>query len=220
MHKPFSSPILVCALVLTAASQAQDLPIGRNVDTLLTFARSRSPEYTATRLDADAAGERIVSAAALPDPRLRVELRDITRSGEQAASVSPSRVGSTRYLLMQDLPWYGKRDLRREIAELEAETARGKASEAWADLAAKIKAVHAQRYLLKHSRQLSGEILDGMTRLQKIAQVRYAGGLGTQQDVLRAQIEQTGMKSEILLLEAESPVVGALERLAGPSSRR
>ncbi len=40
---------------------------------------------------------------------------------------APSRVGSTRYLLMQDIPWFGKRDLKREIAELEADGAKGRA---------------------------------------------------------------------------------------------
>ena len=41
------------------------------------------------RLEADAAGERVTQAAALPDPKFRVELRDITKFGEQSPTVPP-----------------------------------------------------------------------------------------------------------------------------------
>ena len=121
-------------------ARAQDPALGANVESLLDYARSRNPEYAAMRFEADAAAERVVPAGALPDPRLRTELRDITRMGEQNATLLPARVGSTRYLVMQDLPWLGKRELKQEIAELEARGAEGRASGSWAELAARIKA--------------------------------------------------------------------------------
>ena len=71
------------------------------------------------------------------------------------------------------------------------------------ELAAKIKSTHALRYYHHRNEDLSREILDLMDRLEKIAQVRYAGGLTAQQDVIRAQIEQTNMKSELVALETE-----------------
>jgi outer membrane protein TolC len=40
-----------------------------------------------------------------------------------------------------------------------------------------------------------------MLRLEKIAQARYAGGLAVQQDAIRAQVEQTAMRSELISLE-------------------
>jgi cobalt-zinc-cadmium efflux system outer membrane protein len=185
-------------------ARAQEPALGENVESLLDYARSRNPEYAAMRFEADAAAERVVPAGALPDPRLRTELRDITRMGEQNATLLPARVGSTRYLVMQDLPWLGKRELKREIAELEASGAEGRASGSWAELAARIKAAHARFQYVHRSEQLTREILDLMVRLEKIAQVRYAGGLAAQQDVIRAQVEQTGMRGELIALDAES----------------
>ena len=179
------------------------------VDSLLAYARETNPEYAALRSEADAFLERVVPAGALPDPKFRMELRDITRFGEQSPTVSPSRVGSTRYLLTQDLPWFGKRDLRREIAEFEAEGATGRARGSWSDLAARIRTAHAQRYYLHGNTRLTQEILDLMLRLEKVAQVRYAGGLAAQQDVIRAQVEQTSMRSELVSLESESRQVDA-----------
>ncbi len=57
----------------------------------------------------------------LAAPKFGMALRDITRSGEQNDTLSPSGVGSTRPLLLQDLPWRSKRDLQRGIAGFEAD---------------------------------------------------------------------------------------------------
>jgi len=42
-----------------------------------------------------------------------------------------------------------------------------------------------------------------MTRLEQVARSRYAGGLAPQQDVIRAQVEQTNLKTELIALESE-----------------
>jgi len=190
-------------------AQAQEAPPGADVEGLLAIAKGANPEYAGMRYEAQAAAERVTSAGALPDPKFRTELRDITKMGEQNPTLSPSGVGSTRYLLMQDLPWFGKRDMKREIAEFEAEGSQGKAMGAWSELAAKIKTAHAQRYYLDRSEKLTREILDLIVRLERVAQVRYASGLAAQQDVIRAQVEQTNMRNELVALESESRQVSA-----------
>ena len=203
MRNIFHPHAAVLILALAAPALAQEQVIGKTVDSLLDYARGHSADYAAMRYEADAAGERVGPAGALPDPKLRVELQDITRMGEQNATLNPSRVGSTKYTLMQELQWYGKRDLKREIAELDAEGAQGRVRGSWAELAARLKSAHAQLYYVVRSEQLTREILDLMTRLEKIAVVRYAGGLAQQQDAIRAQVEQTGMRSELIALENE-----------------
>jgi len=198
-------PILILALATAFGAPvfAQEAALGANVDSLINYAKTRNPEYAAMQAEAEASGERVTPAGALPDPKFRTELRDITRFGEQNATLSPSRVGSTRYLLMQDIPWFGKRDLKREIAELEADGAKGRALGTWADVAGRIKVNFAQLYYVHRNEQLTREILDLMTRLEKVAQVRYSGGLAAQQDVIRAQVEQTNMRNELIALETE-----------------
>jgi cobalt-zinc-cadmium efflux system outer membrane protein len=87
---------LLMAIGLGMPALAQEPPIGASVDSLLDFAKTRNPEYAAMQAEAEASGQRITSAGALPDPKFRAELRDITRMGEQNATLSPSRVGSTQ----------------------------------------------------------------------------------------------------------------------------
>ena len=115
------------ALALSGTAQAEPLP-GASVESLLAIAREGSPDLRMVRLEAEAARERIGPAGALPDPFLRVELENITRNGTQDATLSPSQVGDTKYLLAQPLPFWGKRDLKREIAEAEADQAGGRAA--------------------------------------------------------------------------------------------
>jgi outer membrane protein TolC len=201
--KPISILILTIVVLFGSTGQAQERPLGANLENLLTYAHTRNPDYVAMQAEADASGERVIPAGALPDPKFRTELRDMTQLGEQNATLSPRRVGSTRYLLMQDIPWFGKRDLKREIAELEAAGAKGRAMGTWADIAGRIKVNFAQRYYLHRNEQLAREILDLMNHLEKIAQVRYASGLAAQQDVIRAQLEQTNMRNELIALETE-----------------
>ena len=200
---------LVLILGLAAPVHSQERELGRTVESLLDYAKTNNPEYATMRYEADAASERITPAGALPDPKLRIELQDITKMGEQSARFFPNQVGSTKYTLMQDLPWYGKRDLKREIAELDAEGAQGRARGTWAELAARIKTAHAQLYYVNRNEQLTREILDLMVRLEKIAQVRYAGGLAMQQDAIRSQVEQTGMRNDLIMLENERTMLRA-----------
>lgn len=191
---------LVSGMPSLALAEAEP---GGSVESLLALARERNPDYASMRHEAQAAGERIAPAGALPDPRLRVELEDITKMGEQNPTLLPNRVGGTRYTFMQDLPWFGKRDLKREIASLEAEGAQGRAQGNWAELSSRIKTGYAQFYYLHQNERLTREILDLMVRLEKIAQARYAGGLAAQQDVIRTQVEQTNLKNELIALESE-----------------
>lgn len=215
--------IHLCAIALTvglaSASFAQDARLGQSVESLLKYARDSNPEYASMRFDVVAAQARIDPAGALPDPKFRTEWRDITRAGDQNPTLLPGRVGSTRYLLMQDLPWTGKRDLKREVAASQADAARGRAEGTWNELASKIKATYAQLYYQGQNRRLNQEILDLMVRLEKVAQARYAGGLAAQQDVIRAQLEQTAMRTELINLDTEHrQLLGKLNALIGRSA--
>ncbi|PWB47715.1 MAG: transporter, partial [Nitrosomonadales bacterium] len=196
---PGTAVLLVLLLALPAV--AGTLP-GANVESLLKLARDANPELAAMKHEAQAATERIDSAGALPDPMLRTELMDITRQGT-ASSVNllPGTASSTKYTLIQALPFWGKRDLRRGIAEAEAHQAQGRANAGWEELAARIKTSFAEYYVFSRAEALNRELLDLTGRLEKVAQARYASGLVPQQDAIRAQLEQTAIRGDLVVLE-------------------
>lgn len=189
--------------LLPVVGNASELPLGANVEGLLEYARA-NPEYAAMRFEADAAAHRVYPAGAFPDPLFRMELQNITNAGSDALpSLLPNRVGSTKYTLLQPLPFWGKRDLKRDVAEADAAQAQGRVATTWAELAASVKAAYARYYLVVHNEQLTREILDLLARLERIALVRYESGLVPQQDVIRAQVERTTMQGELLVQEGE-----------------
>ncbi len=199
--------IILCILFLIVFPALAAEPVkqpGADVEELLALAQAQNPELASMRYEADALAERIDSASALPDPSFRIALQDFTNKASGAATtLVPSEVGSTYYRLMQPLPFWGKRDLKRDIAEAEASQAKGRTGTTWAELAAKIKTDFAQYYLVINSRQLTQEMLDLTLNLERIAKSRYATGLAPQQDVIRAQVEQTGLRRDLVMLETE-----------------
>ena len=134
---------LIAALLLFAGpltALAEETYPGASVDELLALLKERNPDYASMRHEASAAIERVEPAGALMAPRFKVEWDDITRGGEQIPTVLPSEVGSTRYTLSQDVPWSGKRNLKREIAAHDVEAAQGRLKQTLAEMAARVKA--------------------------------------------------------------------------------
>jgi len=194
-------PLLLLALWLSPALAE---PPGASVESLLDVARRDNPDYAVTRFEAAAAAERVYPAGALPDPTLRTELQNITNYGSDASpSVLPSRVGSTKYTVIQPLPFWGKRDLKREAAQADANQARGRSDASWAELSSRIKTAYAQFYQAVRSEALTREIAALLKGLESITRARYANGLIPQQDAIRVQLEQTGLQGELVMWETE-----------------
>ncbi|MCX7169420.1 MAG: TolC family protein [Proteobacteria bacterium] len=206
MRGNISAPALVLCLALGVQTHAlaQESALGKTVESLLDYARERNPEYAAMRLEADAARERVYPAGALPDPVLRTELQNVTNSGSDASpNLLPGRVGSTKYTLMQSLPFWGKRGLKREAAEAEADVANAKAGVTWTEQAARIKTAFAQYFAMTRLIRLNKEVIDLIERIEGITRARYASGLVPQQDAIRVQVERTAMKNELIQMQTE-----------------
>jgi outer membrane protein TolC len=199
-----------------AGAQAQPAPdaappdLGRTLSGVLAYARERHPEVRAMRHEADAALERVTPAGALPDPMFQMELRDITNDASGGSfSLSPAKVGSTRYQVRQTFPSWGRRDAKRDAAQASAEEAGLRAEASWAEVAMRIKTTYARYQQVGALLEQNREILGLMDRLASVAELRYGQGLAPQQDAIRAQVERTGMRSDLLMLESEQSALRA-----------
>jgi len=198
---------LLAAMLAVAPASAQ--PPGATVDSLLAHARQANPEFAFMLREAEAADARVAPAGSLPDPSFSIELRDITRDGEISPTLSPSRVGSTKYTVRQMIPFPGKRGLARAAAEASAEQSNQAARATWNELAMRIKVAHARRYELAQRREIVGEIDALLASLESITRSRYAGGLAAQADAVRALSERTMLRGELISLAAQARTVDA-----------
>jgi cobalt-zinc-cadmium efflux system outer membrane protein len=200
---PNAAAIILVVLGTSGPLWADDALPGAEVGSLLALAKERNPDIAAMRHEVSAANERVLPAGALMNPRFKMELEDITKGGQQDPTLLPSDTGSARYTLSQDFPWSGKRDLKREMATQDIQVAQSREQQTWSDMAARIKSLFAQRYLVKATQQLVNENLNLMLQLEKVLQVRYATGLAAQQDITRIHVEHTGMRAELAALAGE-----------------
>lgn len=218
-------PLLLPLLLSPQAAWAENLPgtaqtslsIGANVQELLQWADSNNPELAVIRHEIEAAQERILPAGALPDPIVRVELMDFAGpAAPNGFSVLPNRVGGTKYTVMQNFPLWGKRDLRAEIATAGLDETTSRRTALLAEIHSRIKIAYAEFYQAHQLKRLDEDILTFLKDLEAIVQVRYSNGLVPQQDVIRAQVEKTTLRSEVIQLEAEQRKSGArLNAIAG-----
>lgn len=206
--------LAVCAAAAPVPAQTPAAPpatavaatpaLGASLDGLLDWARQRHPELRAMQYEADAAAQRIGPAGALPDPMFQVELRDFTNEmSGGSANLLPSRVGTTRYQIRQTLPAWGSRDAKRAAAQAGADEASLRSDATWDELAMRIKTAYARWQQVHAQLAETRELLDLADRLEAAAQLRYAGGLAPQADAIRAQVEITTMRSDLLMLETE-----------------
>jgi outer membrane protein TolC len=209
--RPCSTPAaLLLALSAPAARAADGAAVGATLESLLELARNRSPELRAMQLEAQAASHRIGPAGALPDPMFSTELRDVTNEATDGSfNLLPARVGSARYQWRQTFPAWGQRGAKREAAQALADEAGHRASATWADLAMRVKTAFARWQQVHAALDQTREILALTTRLEAVAQARYASGLAPQQDAIRAQVERTAIQAELARLEAERATLQA-----------
>ncbi|MBI5276715.1 MAG: TolC family protein [Burkholderiales bacterium] len=184
--------LLLLSLLVSMGAAAQ--PLGADLPSLLAHARRSNPELAAMQRESDAAAERVLPAGALPDPLLRVEFESLNKARAER---------ETKYTLMQPLPAFGKRDAKRSAAEADVRQAQARAAATWAEQAMRIKTAYAQFFQAVRSERITQEVLDLVGRMEQVAQVRYAGGLAPQQDAIRAQLEQTAMRAELVGIASE-----------------
>ncbi|HHW78703.1 MAG TPA: TolC family protein [Xanthomonadaceae bacterium] len=191
--------LLVLPLGGHAAKPAADSP-GATLPELLVWAEQHNPELAAMQHEAEAADARIQPAGALPDPMFSVEWRDIPND---SFSLAPSQVGSMKYTVAQTFPLGGKRKSKQRVAEAEAEKARWQRSTLSAALRAKLTTAFVQRYQAYQNEMLLKEELMFLREVERVAQIRHANGLTPQQDALKAQIEQTTLKADLVAAATE-----------------
>lgn len=227
MNKPLGWVLasMITIVLLPKPGWADDMPDSSQTSAaadvglqeLLHWADVHNPDLAVINYEIEAAEGRIIPAGALPDPVLRVELMDFAGpAAPNGFSVLPNRVGGTRYRVMQSFPLWGKRDMRTEIATAGVSEAKSRRIALLAEIHSKIKTAYAQFYQSFQLKRLNEEILALLQDIEAITRTRYSNGLVPQQDVIRAQVEKTTLRSEIITLEAEQKQAKArLNAMAG-----
>ncbi|MEO5373879.1 MAG: TolC family protein [Alphaproteobacteria bacterium] len=173
---------------------------GAGIADLLELARTLNPEVAAMRLEADAAAARVDAEGSLADPKFRVSVEDLPRDRPgYAPRLNP---GQVKYTLSQDLPFFGKRGLKEDIAAAEARAAAAAAGSALNEVLARVKVAYAEYHQAHLAMEQTSALIDVMATVTRLAQLRYGQGLGSQQEAASAELERSAMVAELARLEA------------------
>ena len=181
------------------ASEQAGAP-GATVDALLAIARQMNPEVAATALETQAALARVDAAGRLPDPSFQTEFKDIDRERQNAL---PEQLGRVEYRIQQEFPLWGKLGLQEGVARARAGAAREDQRATELEIAARIKTVFAAYYAAFENWQLTRDLFGTVATLADVTQSRYAQGLGEQEDAVRAEVEKTRLRTELVRFEAD-----------------
>ncbi len=178
---------LPAGLPSPASGQAPDTTGILDLQALLAEAAAMNPSLRAARLEADALGTRRRQVSALPDPTVMVSLQPfpmLTGHGFQRSMWS----------LEQMIPFPGTLRLRGAIADLGAGIAGDEAEALAQDLALQVKQAYYELYRIQEQDRRIAGFQDQLRAFEEVAATRYEVGVGRQQDILKAQVEQNQLR--------------------------
>ena len=169
---------------------------------LLTEAEQNNPRIQAARQGWQAAKEVPSQVSTLPDPQFNVQQVNVG-SPRPFAGYTNSDFAYVGLGVSQDFPYPGKLRLKGEIAKRDADVVQQQYEAVRRSILAGVKSAYFRlAYLSKTLGILEsdGELLQ---QVEKAAGARYRSGMGNQQDILRAQLEQTKLLREITMHHLE-----------------
>lgn len=180
-------------------THSEEGAIGASVEELLAVVRTMNPALMAMALEAEAAAARVTGSDALPDPKFRITFEDITKNDNGL----PSRSSMSKFIVQQEFPLWGKRGLKRQMAEADQRKAEGELAALTAELLGKVKTVYAEYHQIHLSMEQNEELISILRTLVQVAQARYAQGAAWQNEVTAAELERGGLTAEWVRLGNE-----------------
>jgi outer membrane protein, heavy metal efflux system len=203
---------LLLSVVLATHAFAQESPTSHTgpitpLSELLAEAEKNNPQIEAVLQGWQAAKQVPTQVSTLPDPQFNLQHVSVG-SPRPFAGYTNSDFAYLGLGVSQDIPYPGKLRLKGEIAQREADVSQQQVESVRRGVLAELKGTYFQlAYLAKTLTILEqdGELLK---QVEQAADARYRSGMGTQQDVLQAQLQKTKLLREIAMHHLQ---VGKLE---------
>jgi outer membrane protein TolC len=152
---------------------------------LIEEALARHPGVQVAHSAIAAAGTRADQARAYPNPMVSTTF---TNDG-WAPSLGSMPMTTLGFMVSQELPYSGKRELRAALATAEARQLEPAVTRVRLSLEASVKRAYYALLLGRELQALTDELRTVWKQVESVVRLRYAIGQGAQPDVLRTQTE-------------------------------
>ena len=207
---------LYCFALFPALADAQELspvpgtegsvgvqPDFVSLDSLIKQMLLSNPELQAARQRWEAMQKRPAQESALPDPTIRLGWAS-AGSPLPGAGLGVEPTANLGIEVSQMLPFPGKRALQGGMAHQEARAESFMFEGAELNLVSRLKSAFYELQFLYDALDVLARNRDLLAQLSKVVENRYSAGEGTQQDLIKSQIEVSLSKQERLILNAEN----------------
>jgi outer membrane protein TolC len=179
-------------------------------EALVAAALAKNPELAAARAEASALAARAPAAGVLSDPMLSVGYEN----DGTAISLGTEPMTRLIFMVQQAFPFPGKLGAAERVANADAARMRFRPERAALALAGAVRRAHADLLEARENLRLADEQIETWRQIDETIRARYSAGMGTQQDVLRAQSERTRLLQQRRRDEAaEESALAELRRL-------
>jgi len=200
--------IALCLMLLSPASlPAEEARSAEDLQAMVATALVNNPELKASIARWELFRNKVDQARSLEDPMLMLKLQNwmVDRPFDSRQDPMTQRVIG----ISQQLPFWGKRDLKGEVAAREAESYRWAVEERKLELARMVKESWYRLYFVDRSVDIVDRNIRILDDFITLAETRYSVGQGAQQDVFKAQVERSRLLDMRITLEQQRKTLQA-----------
>ncbi len=173
------------------------------LDEAVASALGANAQLASEQIKWQATLEKPAQAATLPDPMFTYSGMDMVSGGNWP------NTNEKRFMIQQEVPWFGKLSLREGIAKKDAEAMRWQVEATGRELIMNVKESYFGLYAVRQSIAITHSQEQVVKGMESVAQTMYTTGARPQTDVLKAQTEFTMLEQKLLDLQAQETTLKA-----------
>lgn len=186
--------LALCVLLLcsTVIVQADEIRPAEQLPALIDAALKNNPELKSSQARWRMFANKARQASSLEDPMFMFKLQNLV--AREPFSFGGSDPQTAKVIgISQQIPFWGKRALKQEVADYEGEAYRWSSEERKLELARMVKETYYQLWAVDKSLAIIDKNLKIMSDFVTIAESKYSVGQGVQQDLYKAGLEKSRM---------------------------
>jgi outer membrane protein TolC len=184
--------LLMLLTLLPALAWSEEVKMtAEALDKLVATAVANNPELKSSQSRWQMFANKARQASSLEDPMFMFKLQNMLAREPFVFNKDPQ---SAKVIgISQQLPFWGKRAIRQEVANYEAESYKWTIEERKLELARMVKETYYQIWAVDKSLEIVDKNLRILADFVTIAESKYSVGQGVQQDIYKANLEKTKM---------------------------
>lgn len=184
--------IVTILVISSTSSRADESTPPENLAVLIHTALANNPELKSTQSRWRMFASKAQQASSLEDPMVMFKLQNLV--AREPLSLGGSDPQTAKVIgISQQLPFWGKRAIRQEVATYEAESYKWAIEERKLELTRMVKETYYQIWAVDKSLTIIDKNLQILADFITIAESKYSVGQGVQQDIYKAGLEKSKM---------------------------